>query len=84
MVLHTHSRQLEFHPHVHCIVPTLALDKSNWLIKQKAGRYLFNAPNLAKVFRRSRNVGLLHGKAKLKRRKITNTKAEGYLPVLPS
>ena len=51
MVLHTHSRQLEFHPHVHCIVPALALDKTGQVIKQKRGRYLFNANNLAKVFR---------------------------------
>ncbi len=64
MVLHTHSRQLEFHPHVHCIVPALAMDKSGQLIKQKSGRYLFNADNLAKVFRGKMHQALTDAKLK--------------------
>ncbi|WAJ69601.1 transposase zinc-binding domain-containing protein [Catenovulum adriaticum] len=67
MVLHTHSRQLEFHPHVHCIVPALALDKSGQLVKQKRGRYLFNAQNLAKVFRAKMHQALTDAKFKVPR-----------------
>ena len=50
-VLHTHSRQLEFHPHVHLVVPAGGLDKSKKHWQTKSGKYLFKADNLAKVFR---------------------------------
>jgi hypothetical protein len=51
-VLHTHSRRLEFHPHVHCVVPAAALDADKRLWRTKSGkRYLFNHKALAKVFR---------------------------------
>ena len=50
-VLHTHSRKLEFHPHVHFVVPAGGLNKSKTLWLSKAGNYLFVADNLAKVFR---------------------------------
>lgn len=50
-VLHTHSRRLDYHPHVHFIVPNggLSSDKKYW--KQKPGKYLFNGKQLARVFR---------------------------------
>ena len=50
-VLHTHSRCLDYHPHIHFIVPGGGI---NWLRKQwkkLKGKYLFNARSLAKVFR---------------------------------
>ncbi|WP_250655631.1 IS91 family transposase [Alkalimarinus coralli] len=50
-VLHTHSRRLEFHPHVHFIVPNGGLDKNKVSWRQKSGKYLFNGKSLAKVFR---------------------------------
>jgi Putative transposase/Transposase zinc-binding domain len=59
-VLHTHSRQLEFHPHAHMVMPAAALnhDKGLWhslrrSAKEKGGgkAYLFNHKALAKVFR---------------------------------
>lgn len=51
MVLHTHNRRLDYHPHVHCIMPAGALsnDKHQW--REKTGHYLFNHKALAKVFR---------------------------------
>ena len=59
-VLHTHARRLDFHPHVHLVMPAAALDAVNRLWrtkgektsknKNKAG-YLFNHKALAKVFR---------------------------------
>jgi hypothetical protein len=50
-VLHTHSRRLDFHPHVHFIVPAGALDAKHCLWRRKNGIYLFHQGNLAKVFR---------------------------------
>lgn len=55
-VLHTHSRRLEYHPHVHLAMPAAALDvaKGLWRTKTrsaKGGHYLFNHKALAKVFR---------------------------------
>ena len=49
-VLHTHSRQLHFHPHVHLIVPAAAVDTKRNLWRTK-DNYLFNQRALAKVFR---------------------------------
>jgi len=55
-VLHTHSRALDYHPHVHLVMPAAALDtaKRLWRTKGRRGRqggYLFNEQALAKVFR---------------------------------
>jgi hypothetical protein len=59
-VLHTHSRQLEYHPHVHFVVPAAAFDtrKRLWRRKQSAKPYLFNHKALAKVFRGKLLAGL--------------------------
>ena len=50
-VLHTHSRQLKPHYHVHFIVPAGGFDKAKRQFKSKTGDYLFKDKNLAKVFR---------------------------------
>ncbi len=50
-VLHTHSRRLNYHPHVHIIVPGGCINKRNRLWKTMGGRYLFKNESLAKVFR---------------------------------
>lgn len=54
-VLHTHSRRLDFHPHVHLVVPAAAIDaaKQRWRCKRrgKKGSYLWNEKAMAKVFR---------------------------------
>jgi hypothetical protein len=54
-VLHTHSRRLDYHPHVHLVMPAAALDEQKrWRTKRagpKKKRYLFNHKALAKVFR---------------------------------
>lgn len=50
-VLHTNSRKQEYHPHVHFVVPAGGMNKSQSLWQKKSGKYLFNANNLAKVFR---------------------------------
>lgn len=51
MVLHTHSRRLDFHPHVHVVVPGGGIDKQRRQWKKKKGKYLFNEFALATVFR---------------------------------
>ena len=50
-VLHTHSRKLDYHPHVHMIVPAGALDCKNRLWRKKKEKYLFKQTNLATVYR---------------------------------
>ena len=50
-VLHTHSRRLDYHPHVHVIVPGGGVDRARRQWKKKKGKYLFNEFALAKVFR---------------------------------
>lgn len=50
-VLHTHSRALNYHPHIHAVMPAAIVDKSCQLWRTKKGKYLFNHKALAKVFR---------------------------------
>lgn len=50
-VLHTHNRRLDYHPHVHVVVPGGGVDKSKKHWKKKKTKYLFNEFALAKVFR---------------------------------
>ena len=50
-VLHTHSRTLDYHPHLHVVVPGGGIDVQRRQWKKFQGRYLFNARHLATVFR---------------------------------
>lgn len=50
-VLHTHNRRLDFHPHVHLLVPAGAFNMERKLWRTKKTKYLFNHKALAKVFR---------------------------------
>lgn len=51
-VLHTHSRRLDFHPHVHLVVPAAAINvrDRHWRTRARSG-YLFSTKALACVFR---------------------------------
>jgi hypothetical protein len=51
-VLHTHSRPLDYHPHVHLVMPAATLDSKQrvWHTKTDKG-FLFHHKALAKVFR---------------------------------
>jgi len=51
MVLHTNSRKLDYHPHVHAVVPGGGVDKKKRQWKKKKSKYLFNLKAMAKVFR---------------------------------
>jgi len=59
MVLHTHSRNLDYHPHIHVVVPGGGIDTSRRQWKKKKGKYLFNHTALATVFR-GRFLSALH------------------------
>jgi hypothetical protein len=50
-VLHTHSRCLDYHPHVHIVVPGGGVNKRRNEWRKLKGRYLFNGFQLATVFR---------------------------------
>ena len=60
-VLHTHARRLDYHPHVHLVMPAAALGATSKLWRVKCAKacngkgsdkpYLFNHKALAKVFR---------------------------------
>lgn len=50
-ILHTHARNLDFHPHIHVLMPGACIDKKAGLWKKKSSKYLFNHKALAKVFR---------------------------------
>jgi len=62
-VLHTHTRRLDYHPHVHLVVPAGAIDakQQRWRTKRfgtSKVRYLFNHKALAKVFRAKMLAGI--------------------------
>ena len=50
-VLHTHARNLDFHPHVHFIVPGGAVDKKNKLWIKKRGKYLLPWKKLSILYK---------------------------------
>ena len=62
-VLHTNTRQLDYHPHVHLVMPAAAVDRERkqWRTKRRGkakGIYLFNHKALAKVFRAKLLAGI--------------------------
>ncbi len=73
-VLHTHSRRLDYHPHVHLVMPAGVIDpkKGFWRTKTSTSKkhYLFKHKALAKVFR----AKMLHAIAK------ANLKISGAYP----
>ena len=51
IVLHTNTRNLDYHPHVHVLIPAGGVDKKSKHWKKKKGKYLFKKDALARVFR---------------------------------
>jgi len=58
-VLHTQSRILDFHPHIHTVMPAATIDKNSRLWRKKEGNFLFHHKALAKVFRAKILSGLV-------------------------
>lgn len=51
-ILHTWGQNLQYHPHLHLIVPAGALMKNGqWKNARNRGKYLFNVEQLSNVFR---------------------------------
>lgn len=50
-VLHTHSRRLDFHPHVHFVVPGGGIDAKARFWKRTPGRFLFPQRVMSRIFR---------------------------------
>jgi hypothetical protein len=51
-ILHTWGQNLNYHPHVHCIVPAGALmPNGKWKHSRKRGKYLFRVDQMSNVFR---------------------------------
>lgn len=51
MILHTNSRELTFHPHIHVVMPAASIDKKKKRWRVKSSKYLFDHKALAIVFR---------------------------------
>ena len=67
-VLHSQTRRLDYHPHVHVIIPGGAIDSKQRCWRTPKNGFLFSHKALAKVFRarmleRMRQAGLLPPKA---------------------
>ena len=50
-ILHTHSRSLGFHPHIHVVMPGASINLKTGFWRVKSPGYLFSHKALAKVFR---------------------------------
>jgi len=50
-ILHTHTRKLDYHPHVHMIVPGGGVNRKRNEWRKLKNKYLFNGYKLAVVFR---------------------------------
>ncbi len=64
-VLHTHSRALNYHPHIHAVFPAAGINKKHRLWREKPGKYLFSHKALASVFRARLVESLVEDKLKL-------------------
>jgi hypothetical protein len=50
-ILHTHARNLEYHPHIHVVMPGASINTKTGLWRVKSSKHLFHHKALAKVFR---------------------------------
>ena len=67
-VLHTHNRRLDYHPHVHLVMPSVAFDARQRLWRNKNSGFLFDHKALAKVFRAKMLDGIRQAGLKLPNR----------------
>jgi putative transposase/transposase-like zinc-binding protein len=50
-LLHTWTQKLEFHPHIHCLVPGAGLNEHNHFVRVKKQQFLLHLPHLQAAFR---------------------------------
>ena len=61
-VLHTWTQRLEFHPHIHCLVPGAGLDDQGRFVRVRRHDYLLHLPLLQAAFREHlRTLFQVHG-----------------------
>jgi hypothetical protein len=65
-VLHTHARNLDYHPHIHIIIAAASVNQKTKTYNTKQGKYLFNHKALAKVFRGKLLSKMTHLNMKIK------------------
>lgn len=58
-VLHTWNQRLEFHPHIHCLVPGAGLNERAGAVRVKNAKFLVYQPHLQSAFRE--HLGRLFG-----------------------
>jgi hypothetical protein len=51
IILHTHARNLAYHPHVHVVMPGASINRKTGLWRKKGPEYFFNHKAMATVFR---------------------------------
>ena len=87
-VLHTQTRRLDYHPHVHVIIPGGAIDSKRRCWRRKPGQFLFAHKALASVFRARMlkaisTAGLALGERKLPKQWVVDCRKIGSgLPAL--
>jgi hypothetical protein len=50
-VLHTWNQRLEFHPHIHCLLPGAGLNATGDFVRVKSDQFLVHLPHLQAAFR---------------------------------
>lgn len=50
-ILHTWTQKMEFHPHLHCIIPAGGIDENGLWKYTKRKKILFDVKQLSKVLR---------------------------------
>jgi hypothetical protein len=59
-VLHTWNQRLEFHPHIHCLVPGAGLDATGRPVRVRQPEFLLYVPHLQAAFRQHMRRLLQH------------------------
>ena len=58
-ILHTWGQNLSLHPHIHCIIPGIFVDRiGQWKLSKSQGKFLFPVKAISKVYR-AKYVALL-------------------------
>jgi len=81
-VLHTNSRRLDYHPHLHIVIPAGGFDRKNRLWKQGRRKFLLPVPVLRILFRekflaRLRHAGLRYAPSLHRRHWVVHVRAAG-------
>lgn len=76
MVLHTWNQRLQFHPHIHCIVPGAGIAANGKVVTVKNANFLVPQPALRNIFRARFRDGLADLEQQQSREALPFTRAE--------